>query len=58
MDNRRLNSTCVWACCHSKRFGNSEELIGVTLLLASDKAGSFITGTEMLVDGGYAAMTI
>jgi NAD(P)-dependent dehydrogenase (short-subunit alcohol dehydrogenase family) len=41
-----------------KRFGNSEELIGVTLLLASDKAGSFITGTEMVVDGGYAAMTI
>ena len=40
------------------RFGNSEELVGVTLLLASDKAGSFITGTEMVVDGGYAAMTI
>lgn len=41
-----------------KRFGNSDELVGVTLLLASDKAGSFITGTEMVVDGGYAAMTI
>jgi hypothetical protein len=27
------------------------------LLLASD-AGSFMTGTEILVDGGYAAMTI
>jgi len=40
------------------RFGNSDELIGVTLLLASDKAASFITGTEMVVDGGYAAMTI
>lgn len=40
------------------RFGNSEELVGVTLLLASDNAGSFITGTEMVVDGGYAAMTI
>ncbi|MBH54762.1 MAG: gluconate 5-dehydrogenase [Opitutaceae bacterium] len=40
------------------RFGNSDELIGVTLLLASDNAGSFITGTEMVVDGGYAAMTI
>ena len=40
------------------RFGNSGELIGVTLLLASDNAGSFITGTEMVVDGGYAAMTI
>ena len=40
------------------RFGNADELVGVTLLLASEKAGSFITGTEMVVDGGYAAMTI
>ncbi len=40
-----------------KRFGEAEELIGATLLLASE-AGSFITGTEMVVDGGYAAMTI
>lgn len=39
------------------RFGAAEELIGATLLLASS-AGSFITGTEMVVDGGYAAMTI
>lgn len=41
-----------------KRFGKSEELIGATLLLASDKAGSFITGHELIVDGGYACMTI
>ncbi len=40
------------------RFGNPEELIGATLLLASQKAGSFITGVEMLVDGGFNAMTI
>jgi len=40
------------------RFGNPEELIGPTLLLASNKAGSFITGTEMIVDGGFSAMTI
>jgi NAD(P)-dependent dehydrogenase (short-subunit alcohol dehydrogenase family) len=40
-----------------KRFGEAHELCGATLLLASD-AGSFITGTEILVDGGYAAMTI
>ncbi len=39
------------------RFGNANELIGATLLLASD-AGSFMTGVEMVVDGGYAAMTI
>ena len=41
-----------------KRFGEAHELIGATLLLASDKAGSFITGHELIVDGGYAAMTI
>lgn len=39
------------------RFGEARELVGATLLLASD-AGSFITGIEMIVDGGYAAMTI
>lgn len=42
----------------ASRFGNAEELIGATLLLASSKAGSFITGTEMIVDGGFHAMTI
>ena len=40
------------------RFGEAKELIGATLLLASDKAGSFITGHELVVDGGYASMTI
>ncbi len=40
-----------------KRFGQAQELIGATLLLASD-AGSFITGDELVVDGGYHAMTI
>lgn len=39
------------------RFGEAHELIGAALLLASD-AGSFITGTEMVVDGGFDAMTI
>jgi len=41
-----------------KRFGEAQELVGATLLLASSQAGGFITGTELLVDGGYAAMTI
>ncbi|MBK1831648.1 SDR family oxidoreductase [Verrucomicrobiaceae bacterium R5-34] len=40
------------------RFGNPDELIGAVLLLASCKAGSFITGTEMIVDGGFDAMSI
>lgn len=41
-----------------QRFGSAGELAGATLLLASDQAGSFITGTELVVDGGYSAMTI
>ncbi len=42
----------------ASRFGNAEELIGATMLLASPAAGSFITGIEMIVDGGFNAMTI
>ncbi len=42
----------------AKRFGEARELVGATLLLASDGAGSFITGAEIVVDGGYHAMTI
>jgi NAD(P)-dependent dehydrogenase (short-subunit alcohol dehydrogenase family) len=40
-----------------KRFGEPHELVGATLLLASD-AGSFITGAEIVVDGGFDAMSI
>ena len=36
----------------------ARELIGATLLLASPAAGSFITGTEMIVDGGFSCMSI
>jgi len=40
------------------RFGEADELIPATLLLASKTAGSFITGIEMIVDGGFSAMSI
>lgn len=40
------------------RFGNAGELVGAALLLAANGAGSFITGHEMVVDGGYSSMTI
>jgi NAD(P)-dependent dehydrogenase (short-subunit alcohol dehydrogenase family) len=39
------------------RFGVADELAGATLLLASD-AGRFITGTELVVDGGFDAVSI
>lgn len=40
------------------RFGNNEELSGAVLLMASRQAGSFLTGTNIVVDGGFTAMTI
>jgi NAD(P)-dependent dehydrogenase (short-subunit alcohol dehydrogenase family) len=40
------------------RFGESHELVGATLLLAGERAGSFITGLELVVDGGFNAMSI
>ncbi len=36
------------------RWGDPKELVGAALLLASD-AGSYITGTALVVDGGYLA---
>jgi NAD(P)-dependent dehydrogenase (short-subunit alcohol dehydrogenase family) len=39
------------------RFGEADELAGAALLLASE-AGRFITGTELVVDGGFGAMAI
>jgi gluconate 5-dehydrogenase len=40
-----------------KRWGRPEEIGGVALLLASD-AGSYITGTALLADGGVLANTL
>ena len=40
------------------RFGDPHELAGAVLLLASNGAGQFITGMNLVVDGGFTAMTI
>jgi len=37
------------------RMGNPEEVSNAVVFLASDKA-SYITGSIMVVDGGYLAM--
>lgn len=40
------------------RFGEPHELAGAVLLLASNNAGSFMNAANLLVDGGFTAMTI
>ena len=40
------------------RFGESHELAGAILLLSSPTAGSFLTGENLVVDGGFMATTI
>lgn len=42
----------------ANRFGEPEELAGAILLLAAPMAGSFVTGANIVVDGGFSAMTI
>jgi len=40
------------------RFGEAHELIGAAIFLASPKASSFVTGTDIRVDGGFLSQTI
>ncbi len=40
------------------RFGRPEELAGAVIWLASQRASSFVTGQNIVVDGGFSAVTI
>ena len=40
------------------RFGESGELVGAAVFLASHKASSFVTGVDLRVDGGFLSQTI
>lgn len=40
------------------RFGNAEELSGAVVWLAAPKASSFVTGQNIVVDGGFSSTTI
>lgn len=40
------------------RFGEPKELAGATVWLASQAASSFVTGQNIVVDGGFSATTI
>lgn len=40
------------------RFGQPSELVGAAIFLASQAASSFVTGTDIRVDGGFLSQTI
>jgi len=48
----------IWGHTPMNRFGEAHELVGACLFLASHKASSFVTGTDIRVDGGYLSQTI
>ncbi|MEX2027482.1 MAG: SDR family oxidoreductase [Pirellulaceae bacterium] len=54
LDQERVQS--IMAQTPMKRFGEPHELVGAALLLVSRKAGSFITGADYYVDGGFTGM--
>ena len=41
-----------------KVFGEAQELDGAVVWLASQKASSFVTGQNIVVDGGFSSTTI
>jgi NAD(P)-dependent dehydrogenase (short-subunit alcohol dehydrogenase family) len=48
----------IWSHTPMGRFGESEELVGAAVFLACHKASSFVTGTDIRVDGGFLSQTI
>jgi NAD(P)-dependent dehydrogenase (short-subunit alcohol dehydrogenase family) len=48
----------IWGHTPMKRFGEAQELVGATIFLASHKASSFVTGADIVVDGGFLSQAI
>jgi NAD(P)-dependent dehydrogenase (short-subunit alcohol dehydrogenase family) len=48
----------IWAHTPLGRFGAAQELVGAAIFLASPKASSFVTGSDIRVDGGFLCQTI
>jgi NAD(P)-dependent dehydrogenase (short-subunit alcohol dehydrogenase family) len=48
----------IWGHTPMGRFGESRELVGACIFLASHQASSFVTGTDIRVDGGFLSQTI
>jgi len=60
--NRKILSpdrvAAIMAKTPMQRFGTPDELIGAAILLCAPVAGSFITGAEVYVDGGFTGMSL
>ena len=54
LDQERVDN--IMAGTPMQRFGEPQELVGAALLLLSREAGSFVTGCELYVDGGFTGM--
>lgn len=48
----------IWGHTPMQRFGTPDELVGAVVFLASQSASSFVTGTDIRVDGGFLSQTI
>ena len=48
----------IWNHTPMGRFGEARELIGAAIFLASQQASSFVTGSDIRVDGGFLSQTI
>ena len=51
LDEKRIENIMNGTPMH--RYGSPDELVGAALLLLSKKAGSYITGSTVYVDGGF-----
>lgn len=48
----------IWSHTPMNRFGEAKELVGAAIFLASPQASSFVTGSDIRVDGGFLCQTI
>jgi NAD(P)-dependent dehydrogenase (short-subunit alcohol dehydrogenase family) len=51
-------TNAIWGHTPMGRFGEPRELVGAAIFLASHRASSFVTGTDVRVDGGFLSQTI